>query len=186
MTKEVQRFLQIFREEGILRGKFILASGQESSFYFDGRMVTLSPEGAYLLGRTIFDLIKNLNVDAVGGMAIGADPIVTSVALISYVEKKPVSAFIVRGAGKDHGTQKLIEGPLKPGFRVVIVDDVITSGRSVLRSIEAAESYDCKVVKVVVILDRKAGGSEEIIKRGYDFQSLLLADESGDVSIALH
>jgi len=184
LTEEEQRFLQIFKEEAILRGRFFLASGKESSYYFDGRLVTLSPEGAYLLGKRIFDIISDLEVDAIGGMAIGAIPIATSVALISHIEKKPMSAFIVRGTEKNHGTKKLIEGPLNPGSRVVIVDDVITSGNSILRSIEAAESSGCEVVKVLVILDRKAGGSEEILKRGYDFQSLLVTDESGEVSIA--
>ena len=183
-TDHNDRFLQLFREHAILRGKFKLNSGRESLFYFDGRMVTLRPEGAFLIGKKIFHILSEAGAEAVGGMTMGADPIAAAVALVSHQEGKPIPAFIVRSGVKEHGTQKRIEGPLRGGSRVGIVDDVITSGGSVLRSIEAVESEGCRVVKVVVILDRLEGGSEEIKRRGYDFTALLQADPSGDVHLA--
>ena len=183
-TEGDERLLQVFREHAILRGKFILASGKESSYYFDGRMITLWPEGAYLIGKKIFEICKEAKVEAVGGMTIGADPIAASVALVSYMEGNSIPAFIVRTDVKDHGTQKRIEGPLKAGCRVAIVYDVITSGGSVLRSIEAVEEKGCQVVKVIVVLDRQEGGSDEVRRKGYDFMSIFKADISGEVSLA--
>ncbi len=178
-----ERLLKVFREQAILRGKFTLASGKESSYYFDGRMVTLWPEGAYLIGKKIFQICNEAKAEAVGGMTMGADPIAASVALVSHLEGNPIPAFIVRAGVKEHGTQKRIEGPLKADCRVAIVDDVITSGGSVLRSIEAVEEKGCHVVKVIVVLDRQEGGSDEIRGKGYDFTSIFKADSSGEVSL---
>lgn len=179
-----ERLLQLFDERAILRGDFVLASGIRRPCYFDGRLVTLWPEGAYLVGKIMAPLFREAGAEAVGGMTVGADPIASAVALISHLEGSPLPAFIVRAEVKKHGTHKRIEGPLKPGSRVGIVDDVITSGGSVLRAIEAVEEEGCKVVKVVVLLDRKEGGSDELKRRGYDFASLLISDESGGVRLA--
>ena len=185
MTKASdKRLLEVFKEHAILRGDFTLASGLKSSYYFDGRMMTLWPEGAYLIGKKILLILETAGVEAVGGMTLGADPIVASVAVVSHLEGKPIPAFIVRGEVKGHGTQKRIEGPLKRGARVAIVDDVITTGGSVLRAIEAVEAEGCKVAKVVVLLDRQQGGAEEIRRRGYEFTAILSADISGEVSLA--
>lgn len=179
-----KRLLDIFKERAVCRGEFILASGEKSSIYFDGRMVTLWPEGAFLIGQKIFHILQRSHIEAVGGMTMGADPIVTSVALVSYVEGNPIPAFIVRSKEKDHGTQKWIEGPLKAGSIVAIVDDVVTTGRSILRSIQLVEEHGCTVAEVVVVLDRQQGGSEEIRKRGYKFTSLLIVDKTGELKIA--
>jgi len=179
-----ERILQLFREHAILRGEFTLASGLKTSYYFDGRKVTLWPEGAYLIGRKIFRLLVDTGVEAVGGMTMGADPIASAVAVVSHLEGSPIPAFIVRAEMKGHGTQQRVEGPLKAGARVAIVDDVITTGGSVLRAIEAVEAEGCEVVKVVVLLDRQQGGADEIIKRGYDFSAILAADASGEVRLA--
>ncbi len=179
-----KRLLQVFKEHAILHGDFTLSSGLKSSYYFDGRLVTLWPEGAYLIGKKIYQILKKARVEVVGGMTMGADPMVTAVAVVSHLEGKPIPAFIVRAETKGHGTRKHIEGPLKKGSRVAILDDVITTGGSVLRAIEAAEAEGCNVVKVVVLLDRHQGGSDEIRRRGYDFQSILSADAAGEVSLA--
>jgi orotate phosphoribosyltransferase len=178
-----QRLLEVFREHAVLRGDFTLSSGLRASYYFDGRMVTLWPEGAYLVGKAIYRLISEVGAEAVGGMTLGADPIATAVAVVSHLEGKPIPAFIVRGDAKGHGTQKRVEGPLKRGARVAIVDDVITTGGSVMRAIEAVESEGCRVVKVVVLLDRQQGGAEEIRRRGYDLAAVLTADASGEVAL---
>ncbi len=184
MTKDSDdRLLEIFKEKAVLHGDFTLTSGLKTSYYFDGRMMTLWPEGAYLIGRRIFRMLVEAGADAVGGMTLGADPIASAVAVVSHLEGRPIPAFIVRGEAKVHGTQKRIEGPLKAGMRVAIVDDVITTGGSVLRSIEAAEAGGCKVVKVVVLLDRQQGGADEIRRKGYDFSAILTADASGEVRL---
>jgi orotate phosphoribosyltransferase len=115
---------------------------------------------------------------------MGADPMVTAVTVVSHLEGKPIPAFIVRAETKGHGTQKRIEGPLQKGSRVAILDDVITTGGSVLRAIEAVEAEGCQVVKVVVLLDRHQGGSDEIKRKGYDFQAILSADAAGEVKLA--
>jgi orotate phosphoribosyltransferase len=177
------RILQLFKDHAILRGDFTLSSGYKTSYYFDGRKVTLWPEGAYLIGRRIFHMLVEAGAEAVGGTTMGADPIAAAVTVVSHLESSPIPAFIVRTEVKGHGTQKRIEGPLKSGSRVAIVDDVITTGGSVLRAIEAVEGEGCEVVKVVVLLDRQQGGAEEIRRRGYDFAAILSADASGEVQL---
>lgn len=173
-TESAKKILEIAYEVGaFLRGEFTLTSGKKSNYYFDGKKLTLSPEGAYWVGKTVFDELTKIGVDAVGGVATGAYPIVTAVALVSHLEGKPIPSFIVREEPKEHGTKRQIEGHLKEGSRVAIVDDVITTGGSVLRAIEAVEAVNCKVVKVIVLVDRHEGGSDRLKEEGYDFTAVL-------------
>ena len=184
-TKEARKILEIAHETGalLLKGEFTLASGKKSNHYFEGKRLTLSPEGAYWVGKVIFDELADIDVDAVGGLAIGADPIVTAVALVSYLEGKPIPSFIVREEPKTHGTRRKIEGHIKEGFRVVIVDDVITTGGSVGQAIDAVEEAGCKVVKVMVLVDRHEGGSDKLKEAGYDFFSVIDLFPSGEVTV---
>lgn len=183
-TESAERIREIASEVGaFLRGDFTLSSGRKSDHYFDGKRITLSPEGAYWVGKAIFDELKEINVDAIGGLAIGADPIVSAVALVSHLEGKPIFSFIVRDVAKEHGTKRKIEGHLREGFRVAIVDDVITTGGSVSKAIEAVEAINCKVVKVIVLVDRHEGGSDRLKKEGYDFANILHLWPSGEVTI---
>jgi orotate phosphoribosyltransferase len=180
--KEVERLLELALERGAIQfGEFVLSSGQKSRYYFDGRLLSLDPEGAYLLGRLLLPLLRRAGAEAIGGPTLGADPIVAAVALTSYLEGEPIPAFIVRKEAKAHGTQRDVEGPLAPGSRVAIVDDVCTTGSSLFRAIEAAEAMGCRVVKVLAILDRHQGGSDELRRRGYDFQALLEATPEGEI-----
>ncbi len=177
-----ERFLELVKERGLLRGDFTLASGAKSSYFFDLKMVTLSPEGAYLAGKLVFEILRDSGVDAVGGLTLGADPIVTAVAIVSHLEGKPIPAFIVRGELKEHGTQKAIEGNLPTkGSKVAIVEDVITKGGATLKAIEVVEAAGCRVAKVVALVDRHQGGSDELKRRGYDFAAILHADAEGEV-----
>lgn len=179
-----ERLLEYTREHAVLRGDFTLASGAKAAFFFDMKMVTLSPEGSYLIGKAIFDMLKGVDVAAVGGLTLGADPIVTAVSVVSYIEGKPIPAFIERGAVKDHGTMKNIEGYVPgKGLPVAIVEDVITKGGATLKAIEVAEAAGCKVAKVIALLDRHAGGSDEVRRRGYDFSALLHSDAEGNISL---
>lgn len=142
------------------RRQVVLSSGRTSHYYFDGRKVSLTPEGAYLIGEIICDMIKNDRVDAVGGLTMGADPIVAAVGVAAYHRNMDISLFIVRKEAKKHGTMRLIEGPpLSAGQRVVVVDDVITTGGSVVKAVEAVREAGCQVVKAIVLVDRQEGGA---------------------------
>ena len=143
---------------------FKLASGSMSDFYVDCRKVTHNAEGKYLIGNMIFDLIQALPVDAIGGLTLGADPIASAVAYTAFLNKKKINSFVIRKERKEHGLKKLVEGDVQPGDRVVIVDDVITTGGSTIRAIEAAREEGLEVVKAVVLVDREEGGREEIVK----------------------
>ena len=179
-----ERLLQRAEEVGALKyGDFTLSSGKSSRYYFDGRLLSLDPEGAYLISKAMMPALKASWAQAIGGPTMGADPIVAAVALTSYLEGNHIPAFIVRDEAKSHGTGKMVEGPLTPKTSVAIVDDVCTTGASIFRSIEAAEAAECQVVKVLAVLDRHQGGSEELTRRGYDFVSLLEATPEGLVGV---
>jgi len=179
-----RRILELANQVDALKyGKFILSSGQESQYYFDGRRLTLHAEGSYLVGKAIWSLLVKAEIKAIGGPTLGADPIVTAVAIASHLEGKGINAFIVRKEAKQYGSQQMIEGVVEPGSSVAIVDDSCTTGGSIIRAIEAAEEHGCCVKKVLAILDRKEGGSEELKRRGYDFVSLLEASNDGNIRI---
>ena len=159
-----RRLKQLLREHSLMFGDFTLVSGRKSRFYFDSKKTTLLPEGAYLVAAEVFDVLSRneIEADAIGGMTLGADPIVCPVAALSHLTKRPLRAFIVRKEAKGHGTSRRIEGNLEPGSRVVIVDDVVTTGGSTLRAIEAAEAADLQVAAVLCIVDREEGGTEKL------------------------
>ncbi len=141
---------------------FKLVSGRMSNYYFNCKMVTLNPEGMYLIGNIIFDMIKDMKVKGIGGLTLGADPIADAVAYTSYLKKKPIEAFVVRKSAKSHGTMQWIEGDVKAGDRVVIVDDVITTGKSTIEAITRAREAGLQIVKVIALVDRQENGYENI------------------------
>lgn len=141
---------------------FKLASGRESPYYVDCRPVTHSAQGLALIGEIVFDLVKDLEIQAIGGLTMGADPIAHAVALTSYRYGKPVNAFSVRKEAKGHGAGGLVVGDVKPGDRVVIVEDVITTGGSTLKAINAARDFGLQIVKVLILVDREEGGREAV------------------------
>lgn len=180
------RILEIAERNGaVLYGEFILSSGLKSDHYWNGKKVTLSAQGAYLVGKAIYELISELEVDAIGGLEMGAIPIATAVAVVSHLEGRDVPAFIVRKSAKGHGTRESVEGFLHNGDRVVIVEDVVTTGESVFRAIEAIQSRQCRVVKVIALVDRHEGGGERLRREGYDFESILdFQDKDGRIVLA--
>ncbi len=185
VTERTKRILELAYETGaLIFGEFTLASGKKSDHYFEGKRLTLHPEGVYQVGKEVLDRLAGINVDAIGGLAMGAFPLITAVALVSHQEGKPIPAFIVREKPKEHGTKRKIEGHLKEGSRVAIVDDVITTGGSVEKAIKAVEAANCKVVKVIVLVDRNEGGSDELISRGYDFTAIIDLPPSGKASVS--
>ncbi len=182
---DMDRLRELILEKSFKYGYFTLSSGKESLYYFDGRLTTLDPEGAFLVGKQIFSLLKNTGIDAIGGPTLGADPIVASVAMTSHLEGKPIPAFVVRKAAKKHGAQRHIEGNFPEGGTVAIVDDVITTGGSIMRAIEVVEAAGSRVGIVVVVLDRNEGGADELRNKGYKLSALLSADDKGNVSICV-
>lgn len=151
----------------------VLTSGRTSNYYIDAKMTTLDPEGASVTARLILEEIKSLEVDAIGGFTLGADPIVSAVAALSVDTERPLPAFIVRKEPKKHGERKMIEGPFQKGWRVVIVDDVVTTGGSTLKACQAVEEEGGKVVLTLALVDRLEGGRENLENKGYKFLSLL-------------
>jgi orotate phosphoribosyltransferase len=179
MEEDLRQLRGIIRQRSLRIGEFILSSGKKSSYYLDCRMTTLDPKGALLIGRLILDRIRRQKIaaDAIGGLTIGADPIATAVAVVSAIEGQPLSAFIVRKETKGHGTQRSIEGyDGKRGSRVIVVDDVCTTGESILKAAEQAEEAGYEVVAAFCVVDREEGGTELIAKR-YPFYSLFTAKE---------
>lgn len=169
-------------------GDFTLSSGRKSPYYFDGRRLSLDPEGAHLIGNAMLSLAASTdgaNIAAIGGPTLGADPIVAAVAMASWQQGKPLPAFIVRKEPKEHGTAQLIEGPLPAaGTSVAIVDDACTTGGSLFHAIAAAETAGCTVGLVLAVLDRNEGGSDAIRQRGYAFASLLVASADGRIAVS--
>lgn len=156
---------------------FQLTSGKKTAHYIDCKTVSLDPEGAYLIGLAIFNRIKDLPVEGVGGMTLGADPIATAVSLVSFLNKKPIPAFIVRKEAKGHGNRQQIEGSIKPGAKVVVVEDVVTTGGSTLRTLKVLRKEGYSILKVITLVDRKEGGTNRIVATGAALESLFTIED---------
>lgn len=174
------KLLALLEKEALKRGKFVLSSGKTSSYYLDGRIITLTPEGAYLVARIILEIIKDMQVDAIGGPTLGADPIVGAVAALSHIQNTPVKTFIVRKAAKEHGTGRQVEGPaLNRGEKVIIVDDVATTGKSLVESKEALDKIGVDILAALVIVDRNEGAKESLAKAGLKLESIFTIKDLG-------
>ena len=181
-TREVRaRLLQLLRENSLEIGPFTLTSGRPSRYYFDAKRTTLHPEGAYLCAKLMLDIIRTrgLEAEAVGGLSLGADPIVSAMAAVSFAERgcyRPLHAFIARKQTKRHGTRRAIEGFRgAAGSRVIVVDDVCTTGGSTLRAVACAEEAGFEVQAVFCLVDRQQGGRQALAN--YGFQGLFTAAE---------
>ena len=177
---ERERLKKIIIELSYEKRNVVLASGRASDFYFDGKQTTLHPEGGYLTGKLFFESIRDVEgVEGVGGLTLGADPIATATSVVSFLEGKPIPGFIIRKEPKGHGTGAWLEGRknLKIGARVVIVEDVVTSGGSSIKAIKRAEEEGLTVLGVVTLVDREEGGRENIEKEGYWMKSIFTKAE---------
>lgn len=172
-----ERLLRLLRERAVRRGKFTLASGEQSDYYIDGRMIEVHPEGATLIGEAIYQRIKELAPEAIGGLAVGAVPLVTAAVIACHNHGLAIEGFWVRADVKDHGMRKLIEGNFPDGARTVIVDDVITSGDSVQKAIDAVQAQGGKILRIVTIVDRQRGAKERFEQAGYVYDPLFTKDE---------
>ena len=158
-------------------GEFVLSSGATSNYYIDVRKTSLHPQGLRVISRLFFELLQPDGVTAVGGLTLGADPLVAGVMLYAAEMGKPIEGFLVRRTTKDHGLRGQVEGNLAGHKRVAILDDVITSGESALIAAEAAESYKAEVVRVLAVVDREQGASQIFQQRGYPFTALFSIGE---------
>lgn len=176
LKKLKSRLLQIIREKSYEKKDVILASGKKSDFYIDCRQTTLHPEGAYLIGKIFYSMVRESHhqIEAIGGPTMGADPIATAVSVVSQLEGNPLPAFIARKEPKKHGLGQWIEGKknIANAAKVAIVEDVVTSGSSSLQAAKRAEEEGLKVVGIFAIVDREEGGAEKIREAGYNFKAI--------------
>ncbi|MGA9756452.1 MAG: orotate phosphoribosyltransferase [Desulfobaccales bacterium] len=175
-----RQLLELLREKSFRYSPdkpFKLVSGRESPYYIDCRPTTHNAQGLVLIGELCFDLIRDLKVDAIGGLTMGADPIAHAISLTSYLKGKPVNAFSVRHKPKEHGTGGVLVGDVEPGDRVVVVEDVVTTGGSVLRAVAAAREFGLAVVKVLILVDRQEGGKEKVAQEVVDVEAVFTIAE---------
>ena len=173
-----KRLFDLIKHEAFKKGDFLLSSGKKSNYYIDCRKVTLSPEGAYLSASIIVSLLENERIDAIGGPTIGADPIIGAIAALSHINKKPIQTFLVRSKAKEHGTAQKIEGPvLNKGAQVVIIDDVATSGKSLINCIYALRELGISVKRAICLVDRNEGAAENLSKEGCELISIFNINE---------
>ncbi|OQY57881.1 MAG: orotate phosphoribosyltransferase [Desulfobacteraceae bacterium 4572_88] len=156
---------------------FKLVSGRTSQFYVNCKPTTLSPRGMFLTGHLVFEAIRDRNAHGVGGLTFGADPIAIATAFASEIKSAPLKAFSIRKTQKDHGIVRWIEGDMKPGNRVAIIDDVATTGGSTVKAIERARSEGLEVVRAVILVDRQEGGLENIREHVADVSAIITRDE---------
>jgi len=185
-----ERLIELIRDRAFKYSEtpsFRLSSGLMSRYYFNLKKVTYTPEGQFLIGRLFYEKIRDLNLSpkAIGGLTLGADPIALAVARCSYDAKDPIEAFVIRKEPKAHGMGLQIEGNVVAGDRVVIVDDVVTSGASTIKAIDIAEGHGLQIVAVMALLDRcEQNGRQNIEAKGYPFYSIVTLNDVLEQSAA--
>ncbi|NLG11704.1 MAG: orotate phosphoribosyltransferase [Elusimicrobia bacterium] len=172
-----ERLLALIKERALFLGQRKLVSGKISNCYIDGKLITCDSEGLYLVSKIILSMIKEEKIDAVGGMTIGADPISAGIAVLSYLDNRPIKSFMVRPAPKTHGMGKLIEGHIQKGWSVVILEDVITTGGSSLKAIKAVEEAGAVVKKVIAIVDRLEGAKQTLAEKNIPLESIFTKND---------
>jgi len=167
-----EKLLALLQTRALEVREVTLSSGRISNYYIDCKRVTLTPEGGYLTAKIMLDMIKP-DVSATGGLTLGADPIVSSIVVLSHLERRNLSGLIVRKEPKKHGTMSFIEGPiLEKGAHIAVVEDVVTTGSSILRAIERIEAAGYVPVQALSILDRLEGGRQNLEGRGFKLESI--------------
>ena len=174
-----RQLIELLAQRSARRGTFTLASGNQSSFYIDARLTTMSPEGLSAIGPAALAILRerNWDPDSIGGLTLGADPVSYAISYASAGERKPIRAFTVRKEAKAHGTGKLIEGPFNASDRVVVIEDVITTGGSALRAIETLRAAGATILGVLAVVDREEGGREAIEATGLEVASIARVSE---------
>ena len=166
---------RLLLERSVKTGNFVLASGKTSTYYVDARLATMSPEGMMIIGSLGLEALgeKGWKPDSIGGLTLGADPVAFSISRQSAETARSIRAFTVRKEAKTHGTGNLIEGPFRSGDSVVVVEDVITTGKSALQAIDSITNAGARILGVLAVVDREDGGREAIQQKGYDVAALV-------------
>jgi orotate phosphoribosyltransferase len=174
---EREELREILKKRSILKGDFTLVSGRKSSYYINGKMTTLSARGLYLASMLLLDRFEKLAYDAFAGPTIGADPIIGALLTLAAQRGFDKEGLLIRKEAKDHGTKNLVEGNLKEGMRVVLLEDVATTGGSLLKAAQSIEAGGGTIAGVFTIVDRDEGAGENLAKAGYTFSSLFNVKE---------
>lgn len=159
------------------KGEFTLTSGKKSNYYINGKLTTLDARGAYLVARIFLAMIADDVPDAIGGLTLGADPVIGAMLSLAGLEDLKLKGFIVRKEAKGHGTRSQVEGPLSGNERVAVIEDVVTTGGSSLKAIKALKELGCSVTRVLAIVDREEGGRQNLASEGYRLESVFTARE---------
>ncbi|OUL34758.1 orotate phosphoribosyltransferase [Nostoc sp. T09] len=171
------KLLDLFCQLAYQEGDFVLSSGLRSSYYVNKTQVTLHPQGALAVGRLLFPLLT-ADIQAVAGLTLGADPIVTAVSVVSVYENRPIPALIIRKEAKGYGTRAYIEGPSLPeGAKIVVLEDVVTTGQSALKAVNRLQEAGYTVDQVIALVDRLQGGAELYQSAGLKFEALFSIEE---------
>ncbi|MBP6343481.1 MAG: orotate phosphoribosyltransferase [Candidatus Omnitrophica bacterium] len=172
------KLFEILRTQAFFKERITLSSGKESDHYFDARRVTLSAAGSFLTAKIMLDMVKGDKIEAIGGPTLGADPMVGAIASLSYQLNAPIKTFIIRKAPKAHGKQQQLEGPiLSDGASVVLIDDVATTGKAFLESLDVTDRMGIKVVKCISVINRQEGADEALAKRGCKLESIFTSEQ---------
>ncbi|MGH8000349.1 MAG: orotate phosphoribosyltransferase [Brasilonema sp.] len=172
-----QHLLDLFCQLAYKEGDFVLSSGQRSSYYINGKQVTLHPQGALAIGRILLSMLP-LDTQAVAGLTLGADPIVSAISVVSAYENRPIPALIIRKEAKGHGTRAYIEGPSLPeGAKVVVLEDVVTTGQSAMKAVDRLREASYTVTQVISLVDRQQGGAEFYQQAGLQFEAVYTIEE---------
>jgi orotate phosphoribosyltransferase len=172
LTTVRQLLLDLFCQLAYKEGDFVLSSGQRSTYYINGKQVTLHPQGALAIGRLLLAQLP-MDTQAVAGLTLGADPMVSAVSVVSAYENRPIPALIIRKEAKGHGTMAYIEGPtLPPGAKVVVLEDVVTTGQSALKAVERLQEAGYEVEQVIALVDRQQGGEQLYQASGLKFEAV--------------
>jgi orotate phosphoribosyltransferase len=180
MTPLENRLLQVLKKRCFKEGDFKLSSGERSSYYIDGKMAATSSEAARLIGEVLYERTKHLHLDAIGGLEVGAVPITTSIVISYDAHGQTMEGFWVRDKLKPHGTKKPIEGAIQSGWRVAVIDDVFTQGKSALRAVEEVRKVGAEVVAVIALVDRLQGAEKLFAENGItNYQSVFTIEDFG-------
>nr|WP_028575225.1 orotate phosphoribosyltransferase [Desulfonatronovibrio hydrogenovorans] len=181
MNRLKKKLASLLYAKSYREGDFTLTSGKKSDYYFDCKQTALHPEGGYLIGRIFLDMIKDssLDIQGVGGMTLGADPLVSAVTVLSHLDQTPLPGFIIRKKAKGHGTNAYLEGManFEPGFRVCLLEDVVTTGGTLITACERVRDAGLDIRGVICVLDREEGGRENLARAGYDLISIFTRKE---------
>ena len=179
MQELKKKLARILVEKSYKEGDFTLTSGKKSEYYFDCKQTALHAEGGYLIGRLFFEMLKKYDVDGVGGMTLGADPLITGVTVVSHLEGRPLPGFIIRKKSKGHGTDQYLEGlaNFKEGDKVVLLEDVCTTGGTLITAAQRVRDAGLNIVGVLAVLDREEGGRDKLKEAGLELDSIFTRQE---------